>query len=317
MRRDGAFHLSDFSGWRGCDKRYELEVLGGATPAFRHPAALNGVAIHRVVDQVHAHELWDIDSEGLSDAWAAAFEWAIEHPVNPEEAGVPIRWGEFMDEAHARSTFARDALAMVRGYMADPRNREAEVLVAHGRWRAKIGGALWAGELDQVRRESDGSYSVIDLKTGQDRPSGPPLELWAQVGYSLALRDAEFLRFDDEGEVVWTPISIQPRRVAWLHMRDYIPYLRSGKTSSGRTYRAGEMRGQAFYYVDVNAQSLEGIAREMGLFTSSVARGDFPRRPSSYECARCHVRERCLASYRGEIDAAALRLTEEDFQDGQ
>ena len=311
---DMELHPSDFEAWRGCDKRFELTTLRREPPAWRHPAAVNGTAIHAVIGWIHSDKLWDKDRDFLATIYADEFHDAIENPIRPEERGVRIAWGDMGDEFGARAKYAADALTMLDGYRADQRNKDAKLLLSEGRWRAELAGFKFAGTLDQARDLGDGTVELVDLKSGVERRDEVPLKLWGQgLTYAIALQHADFSSITDER---WAPLSLRVARVTWAHLQDYVPYKKKS-VRAGRTYLLGDMRGPVFYPIEVTAQALASHAAELHMFAESVASGRFPRRPSNYECSRCKVAEACLLGFHGSLDAAtvaSLNVTEGDYE---
>lgn len=314
MRSDGAFHLSDFAAWRQCDKRYELEVVGRTPPAWRSPQGINGTAIHRVADVIHAEKLWNASRFTLAPIYHDAFRWAIEHPVRDEERETPIFWGEYMNEETASAAFAGDAMLMLEGYAADERNQNAFILASHSRWRATFAGVPWAGEIDRIDINEDGTATIVDLKSAKSKPNEIEMALWTQLAYAMFMRSGMVKKIADDDSVTWKAVDLDVRSVVWLHLRDYVPYLKNGKTTSGRVYSKGERRGPAYYETMITTDAYAAMAREMDLFVRAVGRGEFPRRPGTH-CSYCKVAERCLTQYRGHI-AGALNITEEAY-DGE
>lgn len=284
MRKDGAFHPSDFEKWRGCDKRYELEVMNAHPPRSRSPKAINGSAIHYVLEWMHTGTNGFRD-DSLDDVYAAAFRRAVDEPVNDAERGVPIDWGDFMDADHARAHYASEALGMLRGYAADPRNRNATVIAVHHKWKATIDGAPWSGEIDRIDGNADGTVTICDFKSGT-KLSAVPLKMWHQIVYAIGLLEATGLN-----------ASI----MRWIALPDYVPYLRSGKTKDGREYKRGQTRGIAYYDVTITKDVVDAMRSEMRMFVDSVRSGRFPRRPSNDMCGRCRVSDVCLAGFRASI----------------
>jgi RecB family exonuclease len=290
-------HLTSMQDWQGCGHRFELTELRGAAPQSRSPKAINGTAIHRVIDQVHKHNLWEAGRDTIAEFYAAAFREAIDQPARESEVGVEIAWGEHLDAATAQAAFAGDALAMIDGYRVDVRNRLADLIVSECEWRATFASRAWAGRIDQARRLQDGTVQVVDLKSGAEKISATALQLWMQgLGYSVALENAEF-RHIGNGNGEWKPLHLPVSKVTWLHLRDYIPYLRGGKTKNGGTYKAGDHRGPAFYNLEVTDQAKRSVLREMQLFSDAVEAGRFERRPSVYQCSRCKVTAACLREF--------------------
>lgn len=289
MRIDGAFHPSDFEKWRGCDKRFELEVLHGEPSRTLHPKSVNGTAIHTVIEWMHSGiDGWRPESTDkviVANQYRAAFARAIEHPRMERDRGLPVAWGDYIDEDHARATFATEALDMLKGYANDPRNQTAQIAAMHRQWRAEIDGNMWAGEIDRLDYEPGGTYTICDFKSGA-KLNPVPLAMWHQLIYAIGYQMAT-------GNKV--------KRVRWIALPDYVPYLRSGKTKDGREYRAGQMRGPAYYDVEVNDVVLTGMREEMRMFADAVRAGRFPRRPSNYQCSMCGVSDACVAGFRASF----------------
>lgn len=309
-------HPSSLVQWQSCGRQFEIETMRRVPPAWRHPSALNGTAIHRVIDLVHSRNLWNVDRAAIAAVYRECFSWAVLNPVREEEANVPVFWGEHRDEETAFPRLAADGLDMINGYRHDPRNREAKILVSEGKWRATFGGFDWEGTIDQARDLGDGTVQLVDLKSGQERMNATSLALWPQgFTYVLALAHAVFRPIAADQFAPWTPLKLNVSRLSWLHLRDYIPYLKASRRGSVE-YKRGDLRGPAFYDVEVTKQALSSHVREIGMFAQAVASGRFERRPSTYQCSRCKVAATCLKDFYGSLDEAtikSLRITEEDY----
>lgn len=314
-------HLSTLDDWRGCGKRFELSTLRRVAPLWRHPAALNGTAIHRLIEAVHAEELWDAPRADMAELYAAAFHFAVECPTYEHERGVPVWWGKAQDERGGMAEYAADALEMIDGYRADIRNRAARLVLSEARWRADMAGHRWAGMLDQARELGDGAVELVDLKSGRTRLADVPLRLWGQgLGYAIALGHAEFMPMEHAAAEPWRSFELKVSRVTWLQLRDYVPYLKGGRRSDGTSYVKGDLRGRAHYSVAVTPETLRAQAEEMRLFAEAIAAGRFERRPSNYQCGMCRVQEACLTQFYGTLDeetVRSLRVTVEDYGEEQ
>lgn len=299
MRDLGRLHPSALEDWQGCGKRFEYAHDPKEKPAFRHPASINGTAIHRVIHLIHLEGLWDASRASIAEAYREAFHWAVENPVREKERGISIWWGELVDEDRAAPEFAADALAMLDGYRADPRNRDAAVLYQEALWRATFGGFDWEGTLDRADDLFDGTVALLDFKSSKDVIDEVPLQMWPQgLTYCMAMRHGVFRPVDAETHAPWSPISLKVSRVTWVQLRDYIPYLKGGKRKDGSTYKKGDYRGQVFHSVDVTDAMLDSHAREIEMLGKAVEGGRFERRPSNHQCTyRCKFNERCIADF--------------------
>ncbi len=312
----GHLHPSSMADWQGCGKRFWLSSVERVRPEWRHPATLNGTAIHSVIESIHSLRLWDASREDLAPLWSSAFDIAELQPSYEEEKGVLVWWGEYQDRAGAKAAMAADALDMLDGYRTDLQNRNAEVLAAEARWRATFGGFDWEGTLDQARAFGENTVEVVDFKSGRERLTGPAFRMWPQgLSYALALAHALFRPLDAPEHAPWKSLNLDVTRVTWLHLRDYIPYKKSGHRGGGTPYVKGERKGPAHYSLEITPKMLEEHAKEVSLFAKAVEAGRFERRPSNYQCSRCKVAERCLRDFTDHIDGldpSAAILEESD-----
>lgn len=296
-------HPSNLVDWQGCGKRFELITMMDERPRWRNHQAINGTAIHSVIERIHRDGLWDTGPQEIQRLYVDSFAAAILEPKNPNESLSPVFWGDMGDEAGGLAYHAPDSIAMIEGYRGDERNRDAEILLLENTWRATFGGFDWEGTIDQVRRGAGGSIELVDLKTGKERPGPIPLAMWPQgLTYAMASEHAVFHPRGADQHTPWTPMSFKVSRLTWAHLRDYVPYKRSGRTPSGVVYKAGDTRGQVFYTIDVKPKVLDAHAREIRMFADAVQAGRFERRPSNHQCSRCTVSEVCLRDFTESVD---------------
>lgn len=309
-----SLHPSNMMVWQGCGKQFDLEIMHGVAPKFLHPAAVNGTALHVVFDHIHTDNLWDATEDVLATMYKDSFHWAIANPSVEKDRGLPVRWGDLQDEFTAAAKMAADAMAMINGYRRDLRNRLAKVLITEGRWRANFAGFDWEGRLDQARDLGEGKTELIDWKSGVDNVEEPFLAMWPQgLTYAIASENAEFMK---RGTDVWTPLHLSVTKCTYVKLRDYIPYEKAGKKKGG-TFKRGDLRGPVFRTVEITPQILASHIQEMRFFSEAVHNGRVERRPSTYQCNRCRVAERCLRDFRGSLDQDTmlkLKVTEEDYE---
>jgi hypothetical protein len=249
----------------------------------------------------------------VAEVYADAFSWAITNPVREEECDSPVFWGDMADEATARAAYAADALAMLDGYRADARNRRAKVLVQEALWRATFGRFDWEGTLDRADSLDGGGVELLDFKSSRDEIDPVPLSMWPQgLTYALALGHAVFRPVGAGPHAPWSPLALKARKLTWVQLRDYIPYVKRGTRRDGTTYQPGDLRGPVYHSVEVTNAMLESHAREIAMFAMAVESGRFPRRPSNNQCTyRCKFTERCRIDFNTELsglDPAMVRM---------
>lgn len=317
MPQDVELHPTGMVKYQECGKRFDLETISRVVPQWRVPQALNGTAIHRTIAWFHLGN-WDATEDEVRHKYAESFAKAIEDPYYVEERGVPVKWPDGSDPQFAAAEFAADALEMIEGYRKDPRNRAAKVVAVEVEWSMGWDGFNWAGTIDQIRVEKD-RLVVVDLKSGQNRPPAAFLALWPQgLTYARAVHGdgAEHAHVSPRKTFAALP-DLPVEKMVWVHLRDYVPYKRK-TTRQGRVYLAGDLRGQAYYDAPVTPAALQAHAKEMSAFADAVRAGRFDRRPSIQNCARCSVRNVCLATF-GEYESGALSslLSQEEVEDNE
>jgi superfamily I DNA/RNA helicase/RecB family exonuclease len=104
------------------------------------------------------------------------------------ELRMPDSW-----VSHRELTRAEAMLDAFTAYRAGAA-REGRTLVAvELSGQAQVGRAVVAGQVDRLEREADGSYLVVDLKTGSGKPTKDELPRHPQLGaYQVALREGAF-----------------------------------------------------------------------------------------------------------------------------
>jgi len=307
------FHPTDLATWQACPHRFDILRMRGEKPSWRHVAALNGTAIHSVVRKIHERALWAAEDEKeIKRLYLSEFQRAIDEPRFPSEANVPVWWGDGRGIEDAILEFGGDAICMLEGYRNDPRNQSARILLCEQTWTATLAGEPWEGTPDQIRFICPGHVEIVDLKTDAKRIHPTSLMMWPQgLTYALGIEIGTFTSPEPD-----THLDVQVDRMTWLHLRDYVPYQRRGKRSDGTPYLAGDLRGDAFYSVNVTRQMLESHQREMELFALAVRDDRFERRPAGgpLSCAMCKVSDRCLSSFTGivKIDPSLAIIESEE-----
>src|SRR5215472_9930687 len=136
------FHQSDFERFKLCPRMlYYLEILGikaEKTSEF----ALAGSAMHETCLKAHTEKLWE--EKTLFDFWREDFEKRVAGALL---AGAEVERGNIEIE---------DYRQMLRGYLAKPWNREAEILFAEKEFFFEIKPSStvyqFGGRIDQVIR---------------------------------------------------------------------------------------------------------------------------------------------------------------------
>src|SRR5712692_826065 len=160
IRFDREFQQSDFEKFKLCPRMlYYLEILGIEAEKTSE-VALAGSAMHATFLKAHAEKLWE--EEALFIFWQEDFEKRVTDTMS---AGTEVKRG-IVDPQNYRH--------MLRGYLAKPWNREAEVLLAEKEFffEIKPNSTVYqfGGRLDQVIRVPKEAL-VCDFPIFEDFPN--------------------------------------------------------------------------------------------------------------------------------------------------
>lgn len=107
------------------------------------------------------------------------------------------RWGELRQDRSWVSVRARDRAHDMMGrfvsYRAVMIQQERDLAGVEVATRVEVGRALIVGQVDRLERSADGSFVVIDLKTGTSKPAANHIEAHPQLAaYQVALSEGGF-----------------------------------------------------------------------------------------------------------------------------
>ena len=162
-------NYSKIKSYLECPLVYKYKYIEGKKEGLV-PASSLGVSIHRALEAYHACS--NDPSEILSyydDCWLGA---------GYKSAGEQMEWylkGKKMLEDYAQAEYSRKTTVD---------STEREFIFTHGEWTLR-------GKIDRVDKHPDGSWEVIDYKTGTDVDLSLPVTDSLQLGiYALGAQRA-------------------------------------------------------------------------------------------------------------------------------
>ena len=200
IRFNREFHQSDLERFKLCPRMFDYLEIIGIEPEKTSELALAGSAMHETCFKAHTEKLWE--EKTLFEFWQEDFEKRV--------AGA-LSTGA---EVERRTVDSENYRQMLRGYLAKPWNREAEVLLAEKEFffEMKPNSTVYqfAGRVDQVIRvpreallcdfpifEDFPNSEVIihrDMKTGQ-RKGTTAFELMLNDQISIYAYGLSLFRF--------------------------------------------------------------------------------------------------------------------------
>ncbi|MBI4178070.1 PD-(D/E)XK nuclease family protein [bacterium] len=161
--------FSKISSYLSCPQKYEFEFKKKKTVKYT-PMSAYGTIIHRVLEAFHT----DYDVKTASED--ELFQLLDENWI---PAGFPTKEEDERFRARGRD--------LLRRYLAHARENPAEVWRTELFVTGKIGGVDVVGQMDRIDQEPDGTYTIIDYKTGDKKLSaeGAQNDLQANIYYLL------------------------------------------------------------------------------------------------------------------------------------
>ncbi|MDP3911647.1 MAG: PD-(D/E)XK nuclease family protein [Gemmatimonadales bacterium] len=316
-----AFSVTAIRDYLTCPRMYYFARVLGLQRESTSFAGFFGQAVHWSIANWHSLGRRDPVEVLLAD-----YERKIEGLIQKAQAdGLTI---DGFDGPETLEKYRALATEMFAGYHADPRN-QVELVVNEHRFEVEITSStkkvyLFSGYVDQVRRHPDGSLHLVDLKTGQTRPSDHLLTLDEQLSlYAIAMVRGRFMRPgkpDDENP----PFTIgqAPASLSLAMLRDYGSYAKNEFTEfiddpsgakvknpeTGRLvkakipnpkfaegYKKGERKGPVFYRTQRSAFDLRQAEIDLARVCGSIRMKQFFRRPSAHgSCDMCRFRAECV-----------------------
>ena len=215
IKRITEFHASIINNYTaGCALATKFEYIDGRSASKRPPYLVFGTGMHLAIEELHNNDdLWEeskLKSLVKDSLRRSEFE-TRDHlrPVSrPDDSESRLR---------LKDLFVSTGTTMLKHYISDHNNINANVIMSELSFKVNIGKYLFAGTIDQVRKNSDGSIELVDFKTSKKMPSIHSLMRSYQFAvYMLALRDGTF----SDGK----KYGITPDIITWYHLRDYQEY---------------------------------------------------------------------------------------------
>jgi len=220
---EGCFHASSIRQYLTCPRQYYFRHVLGMKTEDVALASITGSAYHHCISWWHRAR----DTDGLdvpdTDALVEEFSGECMRRVRVcMESGKEVNG--YSPEALAKVLV--EARLILGGYVTDPRN-DLTLLCNERRFRVNVGSKKrpypFAGTVDQVRMRHDGTYDLVDLKSGKMKPNDILLALDYQLSvYALAMAKGEWEAHSDT-ETTWEVIGQRADTIAICHLRDYLP----------------------------------------------------------------------------------------------
>lgn len=152
-----------------CPLLYKYKYVEGKKDGLV-PASSLGVSIHRTLEEYHSHSSDPSELiQYYNDCWLGA---------GYSSAGEQMEYylkGKKMIEMYEQAEYSRKT---------EVDSTEREFIFEHGRWTLR-------GKVDRIDRWPDGSWEVIDYKTGAEMDPGFDIRTSLQMGiYSVGARRA-------------------------------------------------------------------------------------------------------------------------------
>ena len=266
---------STIQDYLNCPLMFRFKHIEKLEPALRHPAALHGSTLHKLIYMIHLDK-WNMN---VVHYYRDVFEYFEFY--SPEESHIPVLWKT--DREKELEVFEKNAIEILDGYRRKPANREAVVLYAEQEFRVKIAGHWFMGTVDQVRRNPDGTVELIDFKSGRQQPTVAYLQNdWQLNLYIYALRYGE-LKVGDE----WIKTRLLPDYASWYFLRGH--EIRKRTTVNGS---AGEEKGPTLIRTEKGLPELRTFRREMEKLLRVMLK-DW-HYPNPNHCQICNYSRYCL-----------------------
>ena len=261
--------------WLSCPLMYKFRHIDKLEPAFRYPGTIHGSALHMVLKQLHEGEM-DGDMRSL-------YIKALNHYlyVNTEEH-IPVRWKR--DMAKEIDALTKNGVEILENYRSKSYNRDAIVLFSEVPFRVKILGYLFTGTIDQVRKNKDGTFSLIDFKSSKMRLSRYAIPNDLQIAlYVYSLKFGELL-VDD----LWIKPNMLVDSAGIYFLRAHEVYKRKvpGK-------EVGDEKGSPFMMTKKTIQDLRAFRHEVRAQLSAMVKPWYY--PNTASCNFCTYATHCVS----------------------
>lgn len=264
---------SSIHDYLNCPLMFRFKHLEELTQYSRHPAAIHGSTMHRLLYLIHESK-WNMKVEHY---YREIFE-KIEFKGN--ESLIPVRWKDREKELKA---YEANAVEILDNYRKKIRNQKAFIILAETEFRVKINGLWFTGTIDQVRRNSDGTIEMIDFKTGKQQPNLTFLiNDWQLNLYTYALKFGEF-KIGEE----WIQMDLLPDFSSWYFLRHH--EIRKRNTVNGKI---GEEKGNPLIRTEKGLNDLRLFRKDLKNLMKNMLRDSHYPNPDF--CQLCGYQSVCL-----------------------
>jgi hypothetical protein len=218
---------STIKDWLTCPLMFHFRHVEKREPAFIHPAAVHGSALHLAIHEWHKGTYLGPPEQIYASALKRVLEDNVEHC---------IKWALSADaDLKGMAEHGREILD---GYFKADHNRSVSLILSEAPFRMRYGGYFFTGTIDQVRRTPSGEIHLVDLKSSSQRPNTKSLRMdWQLNLYATALRFGE-IQIDG----IWRRLGLQVDETQIYFLRAHEIYKRGGKYG-----KKGDEKGNPIY----------------------------------------------------------------------
>ena len=262
---------STIKDYLSCPLMFKFKHLEGIKPSYRHPAALHGSTIHKIIYLFH-EEGWDLDIEK---------EYREIFDCYSRESDVPIFWKG--DPGRELERLVKNGVEILNGYRGNLENILARVIYSEVKFRVKVAGEIFTGTIDQVRENTEGFTDLIDFKSNRQKPTDAFLKNdWQLSLYAYALRFGEMLI---AGE--WIKPKILPENTTWYFLRNH--EIRKTNTMYGKK---GEEKGDPIFRSKRSMDDLKRFRVHTKHLLNSMLKDWYY--PNTNHCIMCSYKPDCI-----------------------
>ena len=263
-----------------CPRSFKYQHIDNMQAAFRNAAAVHGTVVHRLLHLIHTDD-WNLDVEQF---YPLVFDYEESHS---DECEVPIFWKE--DREKTVKKFKAEAVEMLDNYRKKDYNKNCEVILSEAEFTLQLGKAgMFTGTIDQLRRNPDGSYELVDFKTSKFAPHQAFLDVDYQLSlYTNAVWQGVFKMPDGS----FKKVSIPPEMltITWLHLRDHLTYKKKSKNGE-----IGDEKGDPRRQTTRTRKQLLEMKNDLQTILRWIRNLQFPKNPSYSTCNLCSYSEACV-----------------------
>lgn len=242
--------------------------------------------MHQLIDQMHTTDDWAFD---IRERYLAMLD---QEEFHGDESDTPVYWKDGRNAMVEH--LVEESVPMLTNYREKDWNHDADVILSEAKFMLKVGRNVFSGTVDQVRRNEDGSHTLIDCKSSKFAPNQTFLDLDYQLGlYALACWRGVFKL--PNGTMRMLEIPPEQLSICYYQLRDHIPYKRNGKG-----YQAGDELGDPRRFTSRTRDQLNALKRDLAAIATNINRGVFPRNPGMINCPSCQFADLCLGDAQGD-----------------